>query len=78
MAGREWQQLRFGDWQTVTAINAVHTTGFWVLDRDKPIPEIKGELFDNSEAEYARVENGEVVFPITPYNYRMIVLQAES
>jgi len=71
----DWSQLGCDDLAAVQAINAVHSTGFRVLDWSRPIPELTGELFDNSEAEYARIENGELVFPITPYNYRMIVLQ---
>jgi hypothetical protein len=69
----DWKQLGFDDWRTVTAINAVHATGFRVKDWDAPKKE--GELYDNSAAEYARIENGQLVFPISPYNYRMIVLQ---
>jgi len=69
----DWKQLGFDDWTTVTAVNAVHSTGFRVKDWDAPTKE--GELFDNSAAEYARIEDGVVVFPVTEYNYRMIVLQ---
>lgn len=71
----DWAQLGFGpNGQDVKAINAVHSTGFRVKDWEAVKKE--GELFDNSAAEYARIENGELVFPISAYNYRMIVLQA--
>jgi len=72
----DWKQLGFDDLSNVKAINAVHSTGFRVPDWNKPIPELAGELYDNSAREYARIEDGRIVFPITPYNYRMIVFQA--
>jgi hypothetical protein len=68
--------LGFDDLSQVKAINAVHSTGFRVPDWNKPIPELAGELYDKSATEYARIENGQIVFPITQYNYRMIILQA--
>ena len=68
----DWKQLGFDDVSKVKAINAVHSTGFRVTDWDKPA----GELFDNSAAEQVRIEDGSLVFPITPYNYRLIILQA--
>jgi len=71
----DWKKLGFDDWKKVRAINAVHSTGFRVLDWNKPIPELSGELYDKSDEEYARIENGMLEFPITEYNYRMIVLQ---
>jgi hypothetical protein len=60
----------------VTAINAVHSTGFRVLDWSKPIPQLEGELYDKAAEENVTIEGDEVTFPITPYNYRMIVFQA--
>jgi len=54
----------------------VHATGFRVLDWNKPIPELAGELYDKSATEVAKFENGQLVFPITQYNYRLIILQA--
>jgi hypothetical protein len=57
-------------------INAIHSVGFRVQDWNKPIPQLEGELFDNSKKEYAHIENNELVFPVTPYNYRLIILQA--
>ena len=71
----DWKQLGFDDVSQVKAINAVHSTGFRVLDWSKPIPELAGELYDKSETEYARIENGQLVFPITQYNYLLIILQ---
>ena len=35
----------------------------------------KGVLFQKPE-EYAKIENGELVFPMTEWNYRMIVIEA--
>jgi hypothetical protein len=70
----DWKQLGFDDWQQVKAINAVHATGFRVKDWDAPKKE--AELYDKSAEEYARIEDGELVFPISEYNYRMIILQA--
>jgi hypothetical protein len=72
----DWKKLGFDDWKNVKAINAVHSTGFRVLDWEKPIPELAGELYDKSKEEYARIKDGMLEFPITEYNYRMIVLQA--
>lgn len=70
----DWAKLGFDDWKRVTAINAVHSTGFRVKDWD--VAEPQGELFDNSAEEYARIEDGDLMFPVSRYNYRMIVLQA--
>jgi hypothetical protein len=72
----DWKQLGFADLSQVKAISAVHATGFRVPDWNKPIPELAGELHDKSATEYARIEDGRIVFPITQYNYRMIILQA--
>ena len=72
----DWKKLGFDVVSQVKAINAVHPTGFRVLDWSKPIPELAGELYDKSATEYARIENGKLVFPITQYNYRLIILQA--
>jgi hypothetical protein len=71
-----WKKLGFDGWKDVKAINAVHPTGFRVIDWSKPIPELAGELYDKSDKESVRIENGELEFPITQYNYRMIVLRA--
>ena len=72
----DWKQLGFDDWRQVKAINAVHRIGFRVLDWTQPTPKLQAELFDNSKKEYARIENGQVVLPISEYSYRMIVLQS--
>ena len=37
---------------------------------------VEAELYDNAAAEYARIADCKLEFPVTAYNYRMIVLQA--
>jgi len=74
----DWKQLGFADWRQVKAINAVHSTGFRVKDWNVAPSKIEAELYDNATAEYARIADGTLEFPITGYNYRMIVLQASK
>ncbi len=70
----DWAKLGFATTDGVTVENAVHSTGFRIekIKNDKGEDIEKGVLFPRPE-ETARIENGEVIFPMTPFNYRMIV-----
>ena len=50
-------------------------TGFKVeKKKDKDCKDVETAVFFDRPNETAKVENGEVVFPMTPFNYRMIAL----
>jgi hypothetical protein len=70
----DWKALGFGDWLGVKAENAVHKVGFRIENYGKP--EERDVLFPQPQ-ESAEVINGEVVFPLTEWNYRMIILEKE-
>jgi hypothetical protein len=72
----DWAKLGFGAPDTLTVDNAVHKRGIRVekVNNDQGEEVEQGVFFDNP-AEYARIENGELVFPMTKFNYRMIVLE---
>ena len=40
--------------------------------------EQKAVFFDNSEGEYAKIEDGKLIFPMSEWNYRMIVIWEEE
>jgi hypothetical protein len=71
----DWDKLGLGSPETLTAENAVHSTGFRLekTTNEKGEEIEKGVFFERPE-EYARIENGELVFPMTKFNYRMIVI----
>jgi hypothetical protein len=72
----DWKALGFDGPQGVTASNAVHSTGFRVeTEKDKDGQETNTAVFYAKPDEVARVEGDEVVFPMTAWNYRMIVLE---
>jgi hypothetical protein len=70
-----WKGLGFDDWRKLEVENAVHSTGFRVenkgTENEAPV------FFDNSEAEYAKIEDGKLFFPMSEWNYRMIVISEE-
>jgi hypothetical protein len=72
----DWQQLGLGAPDTLQVTNALHRTGFRVEKaRDKDGKEVeKGVYFERTE-EFAKIENGELVFPMTKHNYRLIVIE---
>jgi hypothetical protein len=72
----DWEKLGLGAPETLTAENAVHRTGFRVekVTNEKGKETEKGVFFDKPE-EYAKIEDGRLVFPMTKFNYRMIVLE---
>jgi hypothetical protein len=62
--------------ETLTAENAINSTGFHVekTRNDKGEEVEKAVFFDRSE-EYAKIENGELVLPMTKFDYRMVVIE---
>jgi hypothetical protein len=78
----EWKKLGFKSPEGVTAENAVHRFTINYLDakakeEDGFIRDDQYELVEDPN-EYARIENGELVFPMTEWNYRMIVLEQKE
>jgi hypothetical protein len=52
----------------------VHRTGVRVEKaKNKDGKEVKKGVFFPRPEETARVENNEIIFPMTPFNYRIIV-----
>ncbi len=72
----DWQKLGLGAPEGLKAENAVHSTGFRIekAKNEKGKEVEKGAFFPRPE-EYARIEADEIVFPMTKWNYRMIVLE---
>ena len=74
----DWAKLGLGAPETLKATNAVHSTGFRLEktgEKDKAGKEIEKAVFFPRPDETARIENGELVFPMTKFNYRMIVIE---
>ncbi|MDD5708166.1 MAG: DUF6067 family protein, partial [Kiritimatiellae bacterium] len=72
----EWQQLGLGSTDTLTASNAVHSTGFRLdKEKDQDGKDVEKAVFFPRPEEFARIEGEELVFPMTRWNYRMIVLE---
>lgn len=74
----DWEKLGLGDPKDLKAENAVHSTGIRLEktgDKDKDGKEVEKAIFFPQPEEYAKIENGELVFPMTKWNYRMIVLE---
>lgn len=69
------KKLGFADGAKVKAINAVHSTGYRVENADTP--EEKGAFFPKPE-ETATINGNELRFPLTDWNYRMIVIEEEK
>ena len=72
-----WSILGFDSTDGLAVENAVHRFKLHYLEgeqADLSRNDVKWELVEDPE-EYARIENGELVFPMTDGNYRMIVLQ---
>ena len=72
----DWAELGIGAPETLKATNAVHSTGFRLEkgknDKDE---EVWTPLFFDRPEEFAKIENCELVFPMTKFNYRMIVIE---
>ncbi len=74
----DWKALGLDSWQGLKVENAVHTTGFRVETvKDKKGTSLK-PVFFAVNTEYARIENGQLAFPMSPWNYRMIVIAKET
>ena len=72
----DWQKLDLGSPNGLVAANAVHSTGFRLEKaKDKDGKEVEKAVFFNRPEEYAKIEGEELVFPMTKWNYRMIVLE---
>jgi len=72
----DWAKLGFGAPETLKVDNAIHKRGIRVekVKNDKGEEIEQGVLFDNP-AEYARIDKGQLVFPMTKFTYRMIVIE---
>lgn len=70
----DWRKLGFADVGQLKVENAVH--------RFKPVYDDvetgAGGRLENDPAEFAKIADGELLFPITPWNYRMIVIDAPT
>jgi hypothetical protein len=76
----DWQKLGLGAPETLKAENAVHSTGFRLEktgEKDKAGKEIEKAVFFPRPEEFAKIESGELVFPMTKFNYRMIVIEKQ-
>ena len=72
----DWKKLGLGSPDTLKAENAVHSTGFRLeKEKDKDGKEVEKAVFFERPEEYAEIENGELVFPMTKFNYRMIAIE---
>ncbi len=71
----DWKKLGFDTLDNLTVENAVHSTGFRIekTKNDKGEEVEKGVFFPKPE-ETAKIENGELVFPMTKFNYRFIAI----
>ena len=56
-------------------MNAVHSTGYRIENAETP--QEKGVFFPKPE-ENATIKGDELRFPMTEWNYRMIVLEGEK
>jgi hypothetical protein len=72
----DWAKLGFASPDGLVVENAVHSTGFRLEQvKDTDGKEVEKAAFINRPEEYAKIENGELVFPMTAWNYRMIVIE---
>jgi len=68
----DWKALGFDSPDGLKVENAVHSTGFKV---ENPGTKNEKGVFFPKPDEFARIEDGKLVFPIMEWNYRMIVLE---
>jgi hypothetical protein len=79
----DWKALGFAGPAGISAENAVHAYGFplkiteGVKTKETDPRKVRDyeREFTRLPEEYARIEGGALVFPMTPWNFRMIVLQ---
>ena len=75
----DWEKLGLGSPETLAAENAVHSTGFRLEKKeDGNGQEYEEAVFFPRPEEYAKIEGGELVFPMTRYNYRMLVIEKKN
>ena len=75
----DWDKLGLGAPEALTTENAVHSTGFRVEKvKNEKGEEVEKAVFFERPKEYARIEDGEIVFPMTQWDYRMIVIEKET
>ncbi len=72
----DWKKMGFDSTDGLLVENAVHSTGFRIEKaRNDKGEEVDKAVFFPRPDETARIENGGIAFPMTPFNYRMIVLE---
>lgn len=72
----DWEKLGLGSPEHLHAVNYMHRTGFRVeKNKGKDGKETEKAIFFDRLDEYARIEGEELVFPMTKWNYRMIVIE---
>ncbi len=70
----DWKKMGFDSTDGLLVENAVHSTGFRIEKaRNDKGEEVDKAVFFPRPDETARIENGGIAFPMTPFNYRMIV-----
>jgi hypothetical protein len=69
----DWKRLDFEDPSRLSFDNVAHTIA--TLTKPNPNWSLEEFEFKKNPAEYVRLEGDEIVFPMTPYNYRMIVIE---
>jgi len=75
----DWKKLGFDSPENLKVENAVHSTGMRIEKvKNEKGEEVEKAVFFERPEEYAKIENGELVFPMTKWNYRMIVIEKEK
>jgi len=75
----DWQKLGFDSPEGLQVENAVHRTGMRIeMAKNEKGEEVEQAVFFERPEEYAKLENGELLFPMTKWNYRMIVIEREQ
>ena len=69
----DWEKLKLGSPDGVEVENVAHH--HVKLEEKATNYKLNRYSFTENTNEYARIEDGAVVFPMTGYNYRMLVLQ---
>jgi len=70
-----WTKLGFDSPEGLQVENAVHRTGMRIEKAKNEKGEyVEKAVFFERPEEYAKIEDGELLFPMTKFNYRMIVI----
>jgi hypothetical protein len=67
----DWKALGFDPAKPMKAENLVHRVGLRVTEKD---PETETAVLYKKTEETAKVDGGQLVFPMTEWNYRMIAV----